>query len=270
MSKVLLDSDGPPTSFRRPVAKSMVGISSDRMTHLSTNDGNALWRPRASSLPFSFPRHGEHAAAPTFRPYNIHKSALALPETTVIDIISIPSVATQEVVAMGEEAIATYESVRVKESFFRLEGPRRNPFSEMSVKELMKHYGAAVDVKNAIHVRKSAIGVDIGRYLEMMTAKCSMYEQDGATLQSALFDMTCIREACRERGLELDFYNLEFRRHITSLEGVSVMEKYMSLIGRMEILLAQTAHSQEAAEQFFEDPASLREHRLPLFGTSHR
>lgn len=135
---------------------------------------------------------------------------------------------------------------------------------------LEKYYVAAVDVKNALLLRRSVVQADIGDALELLLPKLSLYQQDNAMLQTVIHELRLIREACSDKDIDLSFFGLEFRRYTIPQYPRSVMEEHNVLFSALRYSLGQKDDAQQAANRFMEDPCALWEHRLPPFATSQR
>lgn len=79
-------------------------------------------------------------------------------------------------------------------------------------------------------------------------------------------EMKVIQEAVANNGADINFYALEyFRSRHTPALGQSFFEKHRFLVPNVREYVAAHDKAHAAANQFFDDPFSLREHRLSRY-----
>ncbi|KAF9471609.1 hypothetical protein BDN70DRAFT_901212 [Pholiota conissans] len=145
-----------------------------------------LHTPSSSSSNPSFPG----IAISNHLPSESQPDSSTKPESAIRST-SPTSLLTQELVDVGEEVLSAYDAVRVKSASPSPEILSKNPFSTFSTEELEAYYSAAVDVRNALDLRKSVVKADIGDSLEVILPKLSLYQRDDAVLDV----MTCLHPA---------------------------------------------------------------------------
>ena len=139
--------------------------------------------------------------------------------------------------------------------------PPASLFSSSSPKEITRYFAAAVDAENAIRLRESALLVDIGDCVELLTSKLKLYDQDRAVSKRASDEIKLIKKESKARNLDINFYGLEYFRRANQLDE-SFREEHGEIYHDLEPILDMKEFSTSLALKFLEDPMALREHRL--------
>ncbi|KAF8174253.1 hypothetical protein BJ912DRAFT_931544 [Pholiota molesta] len=157
---------------------------------------------------------------------------------------STPSLLTQEVLNMAKEALASYDVVRIQygtcppeeqpttklacsgSDAQTLQASRPGPFSSFSVEELERYFAAAIDTKNALQLRNTAVKADIGDSLGLLLPNLRLYDHGHALLSTVLDELYLLRGECSRRHIDLDYHALESFRYMFPLHTLSVLERY--------------------------------------------
>ncbi len=108
--------------------------------------------------------------------------------------------------------------------------------------------------------------IDIGRHLEMIIPKLSLFDNDSAALQFVANEIALIKQECSKRPPQKDinFTCLEFFRSMERPHAYSFMENYNMVFSKI-MDWEDGARACRMSLQFLEDPSALREHRLHTF-----
>lgn len=123
------------------------------------------------------------------------------------------------------------------------------------------HFNAAIDVKNALGLRRYLIMIDIGLHLDILAAKLSRYDKDTAALKFAADEIEVIKTECAEQSMNINFSCLEFFRSMNPAHSLSFMENHMMVFSKI-MDWEEGARAYDTTSQFLDDPAALREYRL--------
>ncbi|KAF9470411.1 hypothetical protein BDN70DRAFT_902130 [Pholiota conissans] len=254
----------PPMSILCETSLVSIGEDSSYTWRRYQHDGYLREDTRSNiyySAPAS-PNHQSHVPAALIQSCSNSKGSV--PSTSPAPLL------TQELLDVGEEALSAYDAMRLKSAPSPPEIFVPNPFSTLSAEELEDYYAAAVDVQNALDLRKSVVKADIGDTLQDIMPKLSLYLRDDAVLDVVSHELRLIIETCSNRSIELNMYGLEYRRHFLPQHNQSILEKHRGLFSALRNALVEKNYAQEVAHIFFEDPSAVVENRLPPFGTSQR
>lgn len=127
---------------------------------------------------------------------------------------------------------------------------------------LKRHFEAAIDAENALHLRQSAVLTDIGICLEILTAKLSIYDLDNATSSYIKDDIESLKRACAARELKFNYTSLANLRSIVPPYHLSFREKHQNLYWEVRQHDARRRDAKAAALNYLQDPLALREYRL--------
>ncbi|KJA12713.1 hypothetical protein HYPSUDRAFT_210199, partial [Hypholoma sublateritium FD-334 SS-4] len=198
--------------------------------------------------------------------------------TSFFDYCTVPGespILTPELIALGEEAIATYELLHAAQvADLPPDENDRSPrlFSSLSREGIERHFNALVDARDAIQLRRLAVSVDIGECLKVLDSKLSMYSKDGVFLSSAAYEILLIKAESATRQLDINFYGLEVCRSKTRNPpyGSSFMEQHSNTNTSINLALQMREDAYQATDIFVDDPCALTEHRLPFFNFVQR
>ena len=141
-----------------------------------------------------------------------------------------------------------------------------NPFSLYSPEALSCQYATAIDAKNALILRQSAITADIGLFLEFLIPKINIYATDKVQLINIRQDLDYIHEECARQQIRLPFSDLEWSRLADHPNGLSFTDqnRHKDFSWKISIMdIGEYSYAQDAGLQFLNDPASLIDNRLP-------
>ncbi|KJA21374.1 hypothetical protein HYPSUDRAFT_202941 [Hypholoma sublateritium FD-334 SS-4] len=185
------------------------------------------------------------------------------------EIPGICPVLSPHLMALGDEAILSYESVREEQISNLPDKPSdpHRPFSSFSCEGLERYFNALVDARAAVELRKRAAEVDIGDCLRILDLKLSLYCKDDVFLESAAYEEHLIKHESSVRNLGIDFWALQCFRSRTQdpAYGASFLEKNSAINYSIEQIVQKKRYAREVVDRFLADPHSLTEHRLPFF-----
>lgn len=110
------------------------------------------------------------------------------------------------------------------------------------------------------------ITVEIGRLLGQLSDKFTRYDKDASVVQAIDRELRAIQEAVAQNGADINFYALEYFRSRYKPElGQCFFEKHRFLVPDIQEYVEAHDKPCAAAKQFFDDPFSLKEHRLSRY-----
>ncbi len=144
--------------------------------------------------------------------------------------------------------------------------PIRNYLSGLHRDVISEYFAAAVDIRNALALRKSVITIEIGRLLGELSETFVRFDKDTSVVQAIDGEIRAMKEAVRQNGVDINFIALEYSRSTHKPElGQSFYEKHRFLVPDIQEYVQTHDNASAAAKQFFDDPFSLQEHRLSRF-----
>ena len=130
----------------------------------------------------------------------------------------------------------------------------------------MEYYSAAIDIRNSLSLRRLIITIEIGRLLSQLSEQFIHYDKDVAVVQAVEREIQVMREAAKQNSLDINFNALEYGRSTNHPElGESFYEKHQFIIPDVQEHVQIHDRILAAAKHFFDDPFSLKEHRLSRF-----
>lgn len=131
---------------------------------------------------------------------------------------------------------------------------------------LAYRYALAVDAKNALMLRQSAILTDVGICLESIIPMINLYSTDEVRLTNIHQDLEDIRQACDKHQIKLQFGDLEWHRSAKDPCGLAFVDdkRYQGFSWKESTMAIDgCGGAQVIGLRFVKDPAALVENRLP-------
>lgn len=207
-----------------------------------------------------------------------------------VAIGALSPILTPHLIILGDDAVSTYESVCssqttgpppdvksfhyetisvLKKNYTQATDSPHSLFSSFSCEGLEKYFNALIDARNAITLRRSANGADIGAFLKVLDARLNLYRKDEVFLSSAAHELQQIKQESLKRNFRINFLGLEMFRSLTRNppHGSSFLELHGATNTCVNTSLRTLEDEQCVTDLFLEDPSSLTEHRIPYFNT---